>query len=236
MGQGEWIAGNAGQGFLEALLGSSPLLILTEMSDGGPLSHHGYYQSGTGDYGSWDASSSLRGVTKRVMVSHDPAQAVQHTQLAFKHALAGEPGPVAVIYHGDALKGKVGPDSVPRIYPTRAYLPRPLHGGRRRRRSTAAAAALPARPAARRSSPATASGSARPATQLIALARALDAPGGDHRGRARGSSPRSTRSAAGVIGTFGMPDGQRRASARPTSCWRSGPSWRRSTPPTRAPP
>jgi acetolactate synthase-1/2/3 large subunit len=51
MGQGEWIAGNAGQGFLEALLGSAPILILTEMSDGGPLSHHGYYQSGTGDYG-----------------------------------------------------------------------------------------------------------------------------------------------------------------------------------------
>ena len=40
MGQGEWIAGNAGQGFLEALLGSSPIVILTEMSDGGALSHH----------------------------------------------------------------------------------------------------------------------------------------------------------------------------------------------------
>ena len=123
MGQGEWIAGNAGQGFLEALLGSAPVLVLTEMSDGGPLSHHGYYQSGTGDYGSWDAVSALRGVTKRVMVSHHPAQAVQHTQLAIKHALTGEPGPVAVIYHGDALKDTVGPDSTPRIYPTRAYLP-----------------------------------------------------------------------------------------------------------------
>ena len=73
MGQGEWIAGNAGQGFLEAMLGSSPILVLTEMSDGGSLSHHGYYQSGTGDYGTWDAVSTLRGVTKRVMVSHDPA-------------------------------------------------------------------------------------------------------------------------------------------------------------------
>src|SRR3984893_946442 len=123
MGQGEWIAGNAGQGFLEALLGSSPVLIMTEMSDGGALSHHGPYQGGTGDYGAWDARSALQGVTKRVMVSHDPAQAVQHTQLAIKHALVGEPGPVAVIYHGDALKGTVGPDSVPRIYPTSAYLP-----------------------------------------------------------------------------------------------------------------
>jgi acetolactate synthase I/II/III large subunit len=123
MGQGEWIAGNAGQGFLEAMLGSAPIVILTEMSDGGPLSHHGYYQSGTGDYGSWDAQSTLRGVTKRVMVSHSPVQAVQHTQLAIKHALTGEPGPVAVIYHGDALKGTVGPDSAPRLYPTPAYLP-----------------------------------------------------------------------------------------------------------------
>ena len=35
MGQGEWIAGNAGQGYMEALLGSSPVIILTEMSDGG---------------------------------------------------------------------------------------------------------------------------------------------------------------------------------------------------------
>src|SRR3984893_10028072 len=124
MGQGEWIAGNAGQGFLEALLGCSPLVILTEMSDGAALSHHAPYQSGTSDYGTWDARGALAGVTKRVMVSHDPAQAVQHTQLALKHALTGEPGPVAVIFHSSALRGRVGPQSVPRIYPTSAYLPR----------------------------------------------------------------------------------------------------------------
>ena len=92
MGQGEWIAGNAGQGFLEALLGCSPIVILTEMSDGAALSHHAPYQSGTGDYGTWDARSALAGVTKRVMISHDPAQAVRHVQLALKHALTGEPG------------------------------------------------------------------------------------------------------------------------------------------------
>ncbi|MCU1502478.1 MAG: hypothetical protein JWM12_1832 [Ilumatobacteraceae bacterium] len=124
MGQGEWIAGNAGQGFLEALLGCSPIVILTEMSDGGALSHHAPYQSGTADYGNWDAPGALGGVTKRVMVSHDPAQAVQHTQLAIKHALTGEPGPVAVIFHSAALRGRVGPESKPRIYPTAAYLPR----------------------------------------------------------------------------------------------------------------
>src|SRR5215203_3235543 len=75
MGQGEWIAGNAGQGLIEALLGCSPVVVLTEMSDGGRLSHHGPYQSGTADYGAWDAVSSLRGACKRVIVSHEPAQA-----------------------------------------------------------------------------------------------------------------------------------------------------------------
>jgi acetolactate synthase-1/2/3 large subunit len=123
LGQGQWIAGNAGQGLLEALLGASPIVVLTEMTDGGPFSHHGFYQSGTGDYGAWDARMALSGVTKRVMVSKFPSQAVQHTQLALKHALTGEPGPVAVIFEGASLKGTVGPTSRPRLYPTAAYLP-----------------------------------------------------------------------------------------------------------------
>jgi acetolactate synthase-1/2/3 large subunit len=125
MGQGEWIVGNAGQAYMEALLGSSPLVILTEMSDGGPLSHHGPYQSGTGDYGNWDARTALSGVTKRVMISYTPAQAVQHTQLALKHAMTGEPGPVAVVFHSLSLRGRVGPTTVPRIFHTGAYLPQP---------------------------------------------------------------------------------------------------------------
>ena len=56
-----WIVGNAGQGYLEALLGSSPMVILTEMSDGGALSHHAPYQSGSGDYGTWDTRTALVG-------------------------------------------------------------------------------------------------------------------------------------------------------------------------------
>jgi len=125
LGQGQWIAGNAGQGLLEALLGAAPVVVLTEMTDGGPFSHHGFYQSGTGDYGAWDARTAFMGVTKRVMVSKFPSQAVQHTQLALKHAITGEPGPVVVIFEGAALKGTVGPTSRPRLYPTKAYLPQP---------------------------------------------------------------------------------------------------------------
>src|SRR5690349_11388198 len=59
MGQGQWLSGNAGQGLVEALLGSSPVLVLTEMTEGGVLSHHGPYQSGSGDYGAWDARGAF---------------------------------------------------------------------------------------------------------------------------------------------------------------------------------
>jgi acetolactate synthase-1/2/3 large subunit len=121
MGQGEWIVGNAGQGYLESLMGSSPMVILTEMSDGGPLAHHGPYQGGSGDYGAWDARKALEGLTKRVMVSRHPAQAVQHVQLAVKHALAGDPGPVGVIFSSESLRGVVGPSSTPRVYRHEGY-------------------------------------------------------------------------------------------------------------------
>jgi acetolactate synthase I/II/III large subunit len=128
LGQGQWISGNAGQGLLEAHLGSSPVVVLTEMTDGGSFSHHGPFQSGDGEYGSWDARTALSGVTKRVMTSRFPVQAVQHTQLALKHAISGEPGPIAVIFHSEALKGTVGPGSRPRIYSSKPYLSRPTRG------------------------------------------------------------------------------------------------------------
>ena len=54
-----------------------------------------------------------------------PVAAVQATQLAIKHALAGQPGPVAVLFAMDSLSGTVKPDSQPVLYPTRYYLPPP---------------------------------------------------------------------------------------------------------------
>ncbi len=200
MGQGEWIAGNAGQGYMEALLGSSPLVILTEMSDGASLSHHAPYQSGTGDYGTWDARRALAGVTKRVMVSHSPTQAVQHTQLALKHALTGQPGPVAVIYHSSALEGRVGPTSVPRIYPTDAYLPAPT---RSVDQEALDAAALVVRGAAR---PVIVAGNgvrlARAQSSLARLAQTIDAPVATT-ASGKGVFPERDPLAVGVIGPFG---------------------------------
>lgn len=127
MGQGEWIVGNAGQGLLEASLGASPVVVLTDLTDAGVLSHHGPYQDGSGNYGNWDTKKALEAVCKRVMVSHFPAQSVQMVQLALKHALTGEQGPAAVVFHSDSLRGRLTEESVPTIYPVGGYLPRPSH-------------------------------------------------------------------------------------------------------------
>ena len=122
MGQGAFMLTNAGMGIVEAHLAGSPVLVLSDLSDGAPFSHHGPYQAGTGDYGAWDARATIAGYTKRVFVSREPAAAVQNTQLAIKHALTGQPGPVALLYHSNALTQNVGPNTTPRLYDTAAYL------------------------------------------------------------------------------------------------------------------
>ncbi len=125
LGQGPWVLGNGLLGTLEAYLSSSPMILLTDFSDAPRFTLHAPYQQATGDYGSWDARRAFGGVTKQVMQAQDPTAAVQATQLAIKHALSGQPGPVAILFGHDALAGSVGPDSQPVLYPTRFYLPPP---------------------------------------------------------------------------------------------------------------
>ena len=122
MGQAAFMLTNAGMGIVEAHLAGSPMLVLSELSDHAPFSHHAPYQAGTGDYGTWDARGTIAGYTKQVFVPREGVQAVQATQLAIKHALAGQPGPVAVLYHSRALATAVGPESTPRLYATAPYL------------------------------------------------------------------------------------------------------------------
>jgi acetolactate synthase-1/2/3 large subunit len=126
LGQGPWVLGNGLLGTIEALLSSSPMLLLTDLSDTPAFSLHAPYQSGTGEYGNWDARIAFKGVTKEVVPALDPASAVHGTQLAIKHALAGQRGPVAVLYSIAALAGHVSPQTMPRLYETTPYLPRPL--------------------------------------------------------------------------------------------------------------
>ena len=123
IGQGPWVLGNGLIGTLEAFLSGSPMLLLTDFSDAPRFTLHAPYQQATGDYGSWDARRAFGGVTKQVMQAQEPIAAVQATQLAIKHAMAGQPGPVAVLFGHDALAGSVAPDSQPVLYPTRYYLP-----------------------------------------------------------------------------------------------------------------
>jgi acetolactate synthase I/II/III large subunit len=123
IGQGPWVLGNGLIGTMEAYLSSSPMLLLTDFSGATPFHLHAPYQQATGDYGSWDARRAFGGVTKQVMQAHTPVAAVQATQLAIKHATAGQPGPVTVLFSMESLSGQVEPDSQPVLYPTRYYLP-----------------------------------------------------------------------------------------------------------------
>lgn len=145
LGQGPWVLGNGLVGTIEARLSSSPMLLLTDFSDTPPFGLHAPYQSGTGEYGNWDARQAFGGLVKQVFAVHEPASAVHATQLAIKHALSGQPGPVAVIFGLQALTGEVGPQSEPRLYPTRHYLPPPAAAADPRAVARAAAALRAAR-------------------------------------------------------------------------------------------
>ncbi|HKV53516.1 MAG TPA: thiamine pyrophosphate-binding protein [Candidatus Binataceae bacterium] len=120
--QGAFLA-NVSLGAIEAHLSSSPMLLMGDLSDHAPYSNHSPYQSGAGEYGTWDARGLFASITKLTMVANNPAHAVQSTEIAIKHALSGQRGPVAVLYHSQALRGRVGPETRPHLYALDSYLP-----------------------------------------------------------------------------------------------------------------
>jgi acetolactate synthase I/II/III large subunit len=126
IGQGIFMLANGLLGTLEAHFGSSPMLLLTDFSDVTPFAKHSPYQSGTGDYGSADTRATLAGVTKQTFVANEPVEAVQATQLAIKHALSGERGPIGVLFHSRVFKEPIDPSRRPFVYSTKAYLPKRL--------------------------------------------------------------------------------------------------------------
>ncbi|MFL5254913.1 MAG: thiamine pyrophosphate-binding protein [Rhodopila sp.] len=200
IGQGPWVLGNGLIGTMEAYLSSSPMLLLTDFSDATPFHLHAPYQQATGDYGSWDARRAFGGVTKQVMQAHTPVAAVQATQLAIKHATAGQPGPVTVLFSMDSLTGTVEPDSQPGLYPTRYYLP-PIPPPAEAAGVAAAAKALLG--AAR---PVIIAGSGVRIAQaydvLAALAEAAGVPVATT-AAGKGVFPETHKLALGVFGTFG---------------------------------
>jgi acetolactate synthase-1/2/3 large subunit len=202
IGQGPWVLGNGLLGTLEAYLSSSPMVLLTDFSDAPRFTLHAPYQQATGDYGSWDARRAFGGVTKQVMQAQDPTAAVQATQLAIKHAMSGQPGPVAVLFGHDALAGNVAPDSQPILYPTRFYLPAPLPPADPAQIAAAADKIL----AAER--PVIIAGNgvriAQAYDKLRALAEAAGLPVATT-AAGKGTFPETHPLALGVFGTFGTP-------------------------------
>jgi len=120
--QGAFLA-NVTLGAIEGYLSSSPMLLMGDLSDHAPYSGQSPYQSGAGEYGTWDAKQLFSAITKQTMVAYNGAHAVQCTELAIKHAMSGQRGPVAVLYHSQSLRGRVGPDTRPILYELDSYLP-----------------------------------------------------------------------------------------------------------------
>jgi acetolactate synthase-1/2/3 large subunit len=120
--QGAFLA-NVTLGAIEGYLSSSPMLLMGDLSDHSPYSAHSPYQSGAGEYGTWDAKQLFSAITKQTMVAYNGAHAVQCTELAIKHAMSGQRGPVAVLYHSQSLRGRVGPETRPFLYGLESYLP-----------------------------------------------------------------------------------------------------------------
>ncbi len=121
MGQGLFIGSNASFGIMEAMLSSSPMVVLTDTSDGGSAQHPAN-QSGAGEYGSIDLPSIFKAMTKYTTLATSPKEAVIGTQLAIKHATSGRPGPACVLMRSASIGGEVDVESPPFIHSTTGYL------------------------------------------------------------------------------------------------------------------
>ncbi|NHN49118.1 thiamine pyrophosphate-binding protein [Halostella sp. JP-L12] len=118
-GQGPWIGSLGGIGQMEARLGSSPMVTITEASERGDYSTVAPYQQSRGDYGGLELPKILDAITKEHWFPRSPTETVRSLQLAFKHAVAGRPGPTAVILDGDAVTEEFPEEAVPPVWDDR---------------------------------------------------------------------------------------------------------------------
>ncbi|WP_257300120.1 thiamine pyrophosphate-binding protein [Haloarchaeobius sp. FL176] len=115
-GQGPWVGSLGNMGQMEARLASSPMVAITEASERGDYSTLAPYQQSRGDYGGLALPKILDGVTKEWWFPRSPTETVRSTQLAFKHATAGRPGPTAVILDGDAVSEEFPEEDIPPVW------------------------------------------------------------------------------------------------------------------------
>jgi acetolactate synthase-1/2/3 large subunit len=126
LGQGVFMASNGAIGIMEARMSSSPMLVLTDSTDGGSFAQYPIMQNGTGNFGSIDLPQIYSGMAKYFSFASTPKEAVHATQLGLRHAALGRPGPSVVLARAAALQGTVDDESAPFIRPTASYLDRPV--------------------------------------------------------------------------------------------------------------
>ena len=121
MGQGLFIGSNATFGIMESMLSSSPMLVLTDTSDGGlgpasrqPVGSRRVRQHRPAEHLQVDDEIHFPG--------HQPQGGCGGTQLALKHATSGRPGPAAVVMRSASIGGEVDLEAPPFIHPTGGYL------------------------------------------------------------------------------------------------------------------
>jgi len=119
-GQGPWIGSLGAIGQMEARLGSTPMLVITEASERGDYSTVAPYQQSRGDYGGLSLPKLLDGVTKEHWFPRTAPETVRSVQLAYKHATAGRAGPCAVVLDGNAVTAEVPEDPLPPLWADRA--------------------------------------------------------------------------------------------------------------------
>ncbi|KAB1191132.1 MULTISPECIES: thiamine pyrophosphate-binding protein [Haloferax] len=115
-GQGPWIGSLGLIGQMEARLASSPMVAITDASERGNYSTIAPYQQSRGDYGGLELPKILDAVTKEHWFPRTPTETIRSLQLAFKHAVAGRPGPTAVILDGDAITEEYPDDVIPPVW------------------------------------------------------------------------------------------------------------------------
>jgi len=121
-GQGGFTGSTGMFGVIEAFLASSPMLVLTELSDHNEFVMHGPIQSGAGHYGSFDLAGMFKSTTKYTAVAQTAREAVMSVQLAYKHAITGRPGPTACLFRANTLRDPVADNALPEIHDTNRLL------------------------------------------------------------------------------------------------------------------
>jgi acetolactate synthase-1/2/3 large subunit len=122
MAQGCYAASTGLFGVIEAGLGSSPMVVITDITTYGVPAGHGSLQCGGGEYGNFDIAAIFKATCKFTAVAHSPGEGVQAVQRAIKHAVTGRPGPTAAVLAIESLRGDITDDTFPRIYDTRGYM------------------------------------------------------------------------------------------------------------------